>query len=482
MTPTPDLPRRVPEEVGVPSSALLTLVDALDAHDETHSLMVLRSGAVVAEGWWDPYRPDLPHDLYSLSKTFTSIALGFARAEGLLTFDDPVLSFFPDEAPTDPSPHLAAMRVRDLLTMRTGHHEDASGRTFTGRDFVRAFLSLPVEHEPGSWFVYNTAATYMLSAILTRLTGQRLVDYLQPRLFAPLGIAAPAWERCPAGIDMGGFGLSLRTVDIAAVGLLLANDGVLDGARVLPEGWVAEASRACGEPQPGEFPVDWQQGYGYQIWRCRHGGFRGDGAFGQFCVVVPDHDLVVALTSGNADMQGVLDAVWALLGDLATGPLAPDPDAHAALTARLSALRHPAPDATAEAGALPGLVGRELVLDPPLGPVRGVRVDLGDDEDVLVLHTDSGDLTVRAGHGTWVAQDLLLPNEHGGAPRTHPTLVSADRPAPGEYRVTMRPVTTPFRGTATLHAGPGGDARLVASSNVGFGGPGPHEVVVRPRD
>ncbi|MBO3095843.1 serine hydrolase domain-containing protein [Cellulomonas dongxiuzhuiae] len=476
-----DLPRRAPEEVGVPSAALLALVDALDAHDETHSVMVVRRGAVVAEGWWAPYGPDLPHDLYSLSKTFTAIAVGLAREEGLLTFDDPVLSFFGDEAPDEPSPHLAAMRVRHLLTMRTGHHDDASSRTFAGDDLVRAFLSLPVEHEPGSWFVYNTAATYMLSAIVTRLTGQRLLDYLRPRLFEPLGITGATWEQCPRGVDMGGFGLALRTRDIAALGVLLAQDGVVDGVRVLPAGWVAEASADGGPSVPeqdGDGPPEWHQGYGYQLWRCRHGAFRGDGAFGQFCVVVPDQDLVVAMTSGDLDMQGVLDRVWDLLAHLSADALPSDPAAHGALVRRLAGLAHPAPAGSVGDG-VGALAGRDLVLERPVGPVHGVRIDVGPDEDTLVVRTADGDVPLRAGHGDWAAQTVTLPSGHGGPPRDLLTLASADRPEAGAYRVTVRAVTTPFRWTATVRVASDGTATLAAEQNVGYGVTSSGEVPLR---
>lgn len=456
----------------MPSAALLAFVDALDAHDETHSVVVARRGAVVAEGWWDPYGPELPHDLYSLSKTFTSVAVGLARAEGLLSFDDPVLSFFADEAPAAPSEHLAAMRVHHLLTMRTGHHEDTSGHAFAAADVARAFLELPVEHPPGSWFVYNTAATYMLSAIVTRVTGQRLLDYLGPRLLEPLGITGATWEQCPRGVDMGGFGLALRTQDVAALGVLLAQDGVVDGVRLLPEGWVAQAT-ADGAPAGvarvvGDGPAEWQQGYGYQLWRCRHGAFRGDGAFGQFCVVVPEHDLVVATTAGDLDMQGVLDRVWDLLPHLAPGTLPVDGRAHDALVARLTGLSHPAPSSDAGDG-VPSLVDRDLVLERPVGPVQGLRIEVGADEDTLRVTTPHGVVALRAGHARWVGQTVTLPSVHDGSERDRRVLASVDRPGPGEYRVTLRAVTTPFRWTATVRAAPVGTATLHACQNVGYG-------------
>src|SRR6266536_1203676 len=161
------LKRRNPEAEGIPSSAVLNFIQAIEQHthplDAVQGLMLLRHGSVVAEGWWTPYGPQTSHSLYSLSKSFTSTAIGLAVAEGRLTVDDPVLKFFPDEAPSNPSENLKSMRVRHLLSMNTGHKEDTTERVFRGKDdnWPRAFLSLPVECQPGTWFVYNTAATYM---------------------------------------------------------------------------------------------------------------------------------------------------------------------------------------------------------------------------------------------------------------------------------------------------------------------------------
>jgi CubicO group peptidase (beta-lactamase class C family) len=208
------LPRSTPEAQGISSAAIQQFVDAAEQKlDALHSIMIVRHGQVVTEGWWAPYAANEPHMLFSLSKSFTSTAVGLAVNEGKLTVDDPVLKFFPDEAPAEPSANLKAMRVRDLLTMSTGHHDEAIAN-FPYRDpdsVVRKFLSLPVSHKPGTFFVYNTPATYMLSAIVQKVTGQTVLDYLRPRLFEPLGITNPQWEASAQGISMGGFGLSVRT-------------------------------------------------------------------------------------------------------------------------------------------------------------------------------------------------------------------------------------------------------------------------------
>ena len=255
------LPRSTPEEQGVDPKALLNLVDALEAWPELHSVMVVRHGSVVAEGWADPFAPDRLHELFSLSKSFTSTAVGFAVAEGLLTVDDLVLDHFGDVAPAEPDENVRRMRVRHLLTMTTGHDEDPTPRVSATDDWVAAFLAQPVAHEPGTFFVYNTAGTHLLSALLQKLTGQRLLDYLGQRLFEPLGIEGAAWQQSPAGVEAGGTGMSGNTEDIAVLGQLYLQDGVWDGRRVLPAGWAAEAT-AKQVPNDRNVDIDWAQGDG----------------------------------------------------------------------------------------------------------------------------------------------------------------------------------------------------------------------------
>jgi CubicO group peptidase (beta-lactamase class C family) len=350
--------RITPESVGIPSSAIQAFVQATEERvGGLHSFMLLRHGQVAAEAWWAPYAPERRHLLFSLSKSFTSTAVGFAVAEGLLTVDNPVLAFFPDVAPRRVSRNLGAMQVRHLLSMNTGHAEDTTGAMVSrrGGDWARAFLSLPVKHQPGTFFVYNTGATYMLSAIVQRLTGQTLLEYLAPRLFAPLGIEGATWESCPKGVNTGGFGLSVRTEDIACLGQMYLQKGVWRGQRILPESWVNEATAVHSDNASQSNP-DWQQGYGYQFWRSRHGAYRGDGAFGQYCLVMPEQDAVLAITSGVRDMQAVLDLVWQhLLPAMGSAALPANPEGHTALT---DTLAHRA--VTPASGTATCAVGREV--------------------------------------------------------------------------------------------------------------------------
>ena len=274
--------------------------------------MIVRHGMVIAEGWWKPYAPELPHTLFSLSKSFASSAIGLAVSEGLLSEDDHVISFFPDDLPAEVSLNLAQMRVRDLLTMRSGHAEDVLGSwtwQSPNQNWMRTILEQPVPYQPGTHFVYNSGATFMLSAIIQNVTGQHLLTYLEPRLLEPLGIQGATWETNPEGIAFGGYGMNARTEDIAKFGLLYLHQGAWQGKRILSEAWCARATSAL-VPEGAEPDSDWARGYGYQFWRCRHGAYRGDGAFGQFCVVMPEQDAVVAMTGGMANMQAGLNLVW----------------------------------------------------------------------------------------------------------------------------------------------------------------------------
>ncbi len=263
--------------------------------------------------------------VYSASKSFTSTAIGFAIQEGLLTVDMPVISFFEGYLPDTISDNLRAMTVKHLLSMNTGHETEP--HIFDEEDSIAAFLAHEVPHTPGTHFLYNTAATYMLSAILQKLTGITLIDYLTPRLFVPLAIDGASCGMTKQGICAGGFGFYISCDDLAKLGLLYLNKGVWNGQRLLSEAWVAEASSAVSDnsannPNPDS---DWAAGYGYQFWRNAHGkGFRGDGAVGQYCLVRDDCDAVMALTSEVADMQVVLTAMQALIDDERRGGVCDD--------------------------------------------------------------------------------------------------------------------------------------------------------------
>lgn len=401
------LPRSSPESQGIPASSILAFLDAVQTKSlELHSLMVLRHGHVVAEGWWYPAAPQHPHMLFSLSKSFTSTAIGLAVGEGLISLDDPVLRFFPDDAPEEVGENLAAMRVRHLLSMSTGHAVDTVPAAFRDpgvvRNWAAAFLGEPVEHEPGTHFVYNSGATYLLSAILQRVTGTKLVDYLGPRLFEPLGIVGAKWDECPLGINTGGWGLHITTEDIARFGQLYLQDGIWNGKRILPEGWVETATKS--HVSNGDDPnSDWAQGYGFQFWRCRHNAYRGDGAYGQFCVIMPDQDAVIAITSGLNDLQGVLNQIWKhLLPAMGPAALPENAEAETDFLNILEGLTLAQPEGDPESAIAPEISGRRYTFSPNEEELESVSFRFTDDACILKLVDNRGELSLTAGLAHWL--------------------------------------------------------------------------------
>lgn len=306
------LPRSTPEAQGISSVAVREFVEAANEKIDTlHSFMMVRHGQVIAEGWWKPESPEKPHVLWSLSKSFASTAVGLAVEEGKLSLEDPVLKFFPESAPAEPSENLRAMRVKHLLSMSGGHDTEPKFRIEEGPS-VKDFLAHPVSHVPGTWFRYNTPSTYMCSAIVTKVTGQTVLEYLKPRLFEPLGVDAPEWGVSLEGYSLGGYGLFARTEDIAKFGELYLRKGKWEGRQVIPAQWVelATSKQVANDQGPASKNPEWRQGYGFQFWRCRHNAFRGDGRDGQICLVMPDQDTVIAMTAQTGQMQTELDLVW----------------------------------------------------------------------------------------------------------------------------------------------------------------------------
>ncbi len=306
------LPRSTPEAQGISSQAILDFVEAADKNIDTlDSFMIVRHGQVIAEAWWKPAAADKPHVLHSLSKSFNAAAVGLAMEDGKLNLDDRVLKFFPADAPPDPSGNLKAVTVRDLLTMSSG--QDTEPKPIGGVPSVKQFLAWPFPYKPGTHFQYNTMGSYVLSAIVTKATGQTSLEYLKPRLFSPLGIENPRWDASPEGNSLGGYGLWLRTEDIAKFGQLYLQKGKWHDRQLIPREWIEQStSKQISNEQESHAKIgpDWQQGYGFQFWMCRHNAYRADGAAGQFIVVMPDQDVVVAITADTGNMQGELDLIW----------------------------------------------------------------------------------------------------------------------------------------------------------------------------
>jgi len=395
------LPRSTPERQGISSADILDFVDAADRQIDTmNSFMLIRHGSVVAESWWAPYDAETPHILYSLSKSFTSTAVGLAIAEGKMSLDDEVLKFFPDDVPAEPSPNLKAMRVRDLLRMATGNQTEAPVLT-ENVPWTRTFLAHPVPFKPGTHFLYNSPATYMLSAIVQKVTGMTVLDYLKPRLFEPLGIDNPSWVLSPQGISAGAYGLSLRTEDIARFGQLYLQKGKWKGRQLVPSEWIEEAT--ARQTSNGSSPKsDWDQGYGYQFWRSRHNTYRGDGAFGQYCMIIPEFDAVVVITSGVRDMQSIMNLVWdKLLPAMKPNRLPENAVARERLGAKLGGLLVKLPSGQSTMPMASRISGRWFEFPKNDRDIQAVSFDFNSSSPVLIVRSGSGEIRTPLGIGSW---------------------------------------------------------------------------------
>ncbi|MFC4243084.1 serine hydrolase domain-containing protein [Gryllotalpicola reticulitermitis] len=390
--------RTSPSSVGIDPAAIAKFVEDLDAgHHGVHGLVIARHGRVAAEGWWHPYSPDEPHMMFSVSKAFTSMAVGLAIDEGLLGLDEPTHAVFPEHR------EVPGQTIRHLLTMTSGHPEDlwSTLQALPERDWVELFFESPAPYEPGTHFVYSTASSYVLAAAVTRRAGVSVTEYLTSRLFGPLGWATPHWERDARGIEFGGTGLKLTTRQLAQFGQLLLQRGEWEGRQLVPAAWIDQASAH----QTRNIWFDSHEsaiGYGFQLWRSSH-GFRADGMCGQFAVVIPELELVVATTSGSSDANRILETIWRrLLPGVEEGhaaPAAADGDA-----LELTGLSVPDPDLiAADASAEAALGGRAYRLPRNALGIEQLTVTFTDDAAEVEL-AGPGEATSRftAGRTQWI--------------------------------------------------------------------------------
>jgi len=399
---TPDGLRRVPAaDVDVDAATVLAFLEAVAAAGmEMHSFMLYRHGAVAAEGWWWPYGADRPHMMHSLTKSVTACAVGRAMAEGRFGLDDAVVSFFPEQLPARVDVNLAAMRVRDLLSMQTGQATAVSGSVWRPlrSSWIAEFFKIPVPDRPGTTFVYTSAASYMLSAIVSKTTGQRLRDYLEPRLFAPLGIRNLSWDVGPDGINPGGNGLSWTTADALKLGILHAQRGRWRGNEVLPASWV----ESVGTPHTADGE------YGYQWWIGPQGAYFADGLFTQLSVVFPAHEAALAVTAAITDDEALLKLLWAHFPAAFGAPRAAATAAQRELQRRCSALRVLAPLSATHSPLCARLTGREYRVAANEDGVLALGFDFARSRCRFWLSDARGRHTVAVGIRSWLEGDTTM--------------------------------------------------------------------------
>jgi CubicO group peptidase (beta-lactamase class C family) len=460
------LPTSTPAAQGLDARGVLALVDALesDGHDP-HSLLVARHGHVVTRGWWAPYAPERVQLVYSLSKSFTATAVGLLVDQGRLSLDDPVLGLLPDgDLPrgVDVPERYRRLTLGHCLTMATGHDVDAwtprvlHAAQLTSPDgsdpVVAAILAAPPEHEPGTAWAYNQVATYLAAGAVRGVTGRSVLTLLRERaldVLDPYGAPDVRWHRTATGRELGFSGLHIGTDAILGLAQLYLDGGVRDGRQLLSPEWVATATTPTGLPnrEPDPNP-DWRQGYGCSFWRARH-GYRGDGAYGQYAIVLPEHDVALAITSETVDMQAVLDLVWEHLLPAVDGPV--DLDADRALAARMSALNVPTPSSSAP-GPTTGSWSRSEDSQLPrayaavsLRPGSAAAYEVG-------LDRQGTPATIDVGDGTWAESMMAL----GGVEL--PVAAAGGWDGQGGFTADLRLIDTPH--TIRLRARPDGTVHL----------------------
>lgn len=284
--------------------------------NEIHCLEIYEKEKTVLRIAQHPYTPDEKREVYSLSKTFTSTAVGVAVDNGLIDVNERIVNIFPDKCPENISENLSKMKVKHLLSMNTGHSTCVMSKMSPADDCARAFLCQEVPFEPGTHFVYNTGATCMLGAIIEKRTGMSLYDYTYKNILAPLGIEGVYWSSVKDGTNEAGTGIHISCDDILKLGIMYLNKGLYEGKRIISEKWVEEASFPHSD-NSGNGTPDWCSGYGYQIWKNAKEGYRGDGAFGQLCMILPKYDAVVAVMANSMNsMQAEIDGVMELVENL----------------------------------------------------------------------------------------------------------------------------------------------------------------------
>lgn len=396
-----DLPRSTPEAEGIPSAVVSHLLDTLIGAPQSniHSVMILRHGKVIAEVYPEPWKAEYRHTMYSCSKTFVSVAVGLAVDEHKLRVTDRVISFFPEYKLELTSPELASMTVRDLLIMASGIAPDENLRAECN-DWIPAFLSKPVK-TPGKLFKYDSLCTYLLSAIIQRVTGMKTLDYLKEHLFKYMNITEVGWEESPEGYNTGGWGLHIQCESMAKLGQLLLQKGRWGARQLVSESWVRQMMKR-------QIPVNQSRTkyYGYQMWGCTpRGAYCADGRLGQYILVMPEQDMVVAITECAIAPQ--LHLVWEeLLPHLGNEPLEPGEEAEL-LKEKMASYRYLTPEGTDTLSLMKEMEGRVYEFTANEFGWKTLSFEQHDERMVMkVLDKHGRRYSLSLGYGEWVTSEI----------------------------------------------------------------------------
>jgi CubicO group peptidase (beta-lactamase class C family) len=461
------LARARPAAVGIDARVLEQFLARLAAEGiDWHSFLLHRRGHLACELYRWPYGAHRPRLMHSVAKSFTACAVGLALAERRFALTDKVVDFFPRYLPDSPGDNLAAMTVEDLLTMQTGHAQETSGTRWRGlqSSWIREFFDIPVIHRPGTVYQYTSAASYMLSAIVTEVTGRTLHEYLRPRLFEPLGIHGETWDLGPDGINPGGNGLTCKSVDVLKLGILHAQRGLWNGRRLLTEEWVADATRAHSA-----------RGYGYHWMSGPDHTFCAMGVFGQLLVVFPDQGASIVLTAAVNSAQACTRCLLPLIHEYFPKAFADGSDDTRAAEDRLLERARRAslsPSLISCARPAPGYSGtHEYRIENNALGVISLRLSLSDDRCALHLTDADGEHVIETGIGQWIEGDTDMPGRelhHGYDMRPARVVAGARWLDADTLEMSWILVESAFRDTAVLRFS-GSDLTFSRRVNVNTG-------------
>lgn len=412
--------RSTPEAEGVAPGSIAKIIDTFaETNQEIHTLMIMRHGKVIADMRWKPYS-DYRCNLFSLTKTFTSTAIGIAIGEGKLSLSDKVVSFFPEYADALMDEKMKDMTVEDCLTMCSGYYTNISGSGIWSQmneSWIKAFLELPLSYKPGTHYAYNSGSSHMLSSIVTKATGMNTKTYLTQKLFAPLGIDEVLWDTDHEGNSTGGWGLWLNAEQICRVGQLYLQNGLWEGKQIIPKDWIDTASVRHVYPMED----DWNVGYGYQIWTLSSGEYMGRGAFGQYLVVMPGIDCVAAMTSctwGEQRKYGALFHERTIINCLKEGIASETQDAftmsQSELEKKIGALSIYTPTVALRSSFEREINGKSYHMRQEytnLDHLKEISFDFYGRSMVFNLRDDKGEYSIKCGMGYWEEGVTSMPGK-----------------------------------------------------------------------
>lgn len=407
-----------PESVGIPSDAIERFYKEIEILKmPLHSFLLLRHGKLITEGYWSPHTSEELHIVYSVSKSITSLAVGFCIEESLLKLTDKVVDILADIIDYPIDAFTKGMTVRHLLTMCSGH-PCATDRT--GHDWVRAYLSTPPPCPPGVMFNYDSMATHTLCAIIQKVTGMKMMDYLKPRLFDPLHIEGAYCFDDPMGINTGSRGVHCKTRDMAKLGQLFLQKGCWDGKQIVPAWWLEEATKKQINTPSNNINLDGNKGYGYQFWRLRGDAYGCRGIGGQWIVVIPSSDIVWVSTGcllgdeGSDDL--ILRLFWSVIAPFVNSePLPENPEVYARLSALSHGLSLPMPDGLIQGELLRFLPDKSYGFPSNDAGCSSIEFAKTNEGLSLTLYFGNENLCINAGLEKWVFQYFDYADDDGWA-------------------------------------------------------------------